>query len=323
MKDQLQKLVFSKTPVRGAYVTLDATWHEIVARHDYPAPVRTLLGQMCAAAALLSSSLKFDGALVLQMQGNGPVRLLVVECNSDLAMRATAKLRDDAPALPAGATLAELVNPDGTGRCVITLDPHDKHPGQQSYQGIVPLSDAQGTFSSVSTALEHYMRASEQIDTRIWVDADDQHAKGLMLQKVPQTGGNRARNERQALEDEEGQDADAWNRVTHLGATLGPRELLDTRGEALLHRLFWQENPTLPAPGATRFSCSCSRERVGAMLRMLGQPEIEEIIAEQGEVEVHCEFCNQRYAFDAVDAAQVFSGLTVVEAVSPPSSARH
>ncbi len=186
--DTLQKFLFDAAPVRGELVRMEATWREVLNRHAYPAPVRRVLGEMMAAAALLSANLKFNGALVMQLHGDGPVRMLVVECLSDLSMRATAKLADDAK-IADDATLAELVNVHGHGRFAITLDPKDKLPGQQPYQGIVPLADAHGPLASMSAVLEHYMQASEQLDTRLWLAADDHAAAGMLLQKLPSYGG--------------------------------------------------------------------------------------------------------------------------------------
>ncbi len=163
--DTLQKFLFDAAPVRGELVRMEATWQEVLGRHSYPAPVRRLLGEMMAAAALLSANLKFNGALVMQLHGDGPVRMLVVECLSDLSMRATAKLAEDAQ-IADDATLAQMVNAHGHGRFAITLDPKDKLPGQQAYQGIVPLADAHGPLASISAVLEHYMQASAQLDTR-------------------------------------------------------------------------------------------------------------------------------------------------------------
>ena len=186
--DTLQKFLFDAAPVRGELVRMEATWQEVLNRHAYPAPVRRLLGEMMAAAALLSANLKFNGALVMQLHGDGPVRMLVVECLSDLSMRATAKIAEDAT-ITDDATLTTLVNAHGHGRFAITLDPQDKLPGQQPYQGIVPLSDENGPLESMASVLEHYMQASEQLDTRLWLASNGQVAAGMLLQKLPSYGG--------------------------------------------------------------------------------------------------------------------------------------
>jgi len=310
--DTLQKFLFDAAPVRGELVRMEATWREVLNRHAYPAPVRRVLGEMMAAAALLSANLKFNGALVMQLHGDGPVRMLVVECLSDLSMRATAKLAEGAQ-IAEDATLADLVNAHGHGRFAITLDPKDKLPGQQAYQGIVPLADAHGPFATMSAVLEHYMHASEQLDTRLWLAADDHVVAGMLLQKLPSYGGVQEVGETGAALSGHGraQDLDTWDRACQLGATLKTEELLAETPETLLRRLFWED---LQAAGlrvfeplTPHFNCSCSRDKVAGMLRSLGQTEIEDIVAERGNVEIHCDFCGQRYEFDPVDCAQLFA----------------
>jgi len=291
VSDRLLKFLFRGAPVRGEVVRLEDAWQRMIQFHDYPPAVRALLGQMTAAAALLAANIKFNGALTLQIHGDGPVRLLVVECQPDLRLRATAKLREGAQ-VAADATLADLVNARGNGRCAITLDPLDRLPGQTPYQGVVPL---QG--DSIATALESYMRQSEQLDTRLWLAADGRAAAGVLLQKLPHEGG--------AVKSP--QDEDAWPRASMLAATLTPAELLSVSAETVVQRLFWEEHLD-PAPAATpSFQCSCSRDRIGRMLRSLGRDEVDGIIAERGDVEVTCDFCNARQRFDAVDIGQLFA----------------
>lgn len=318
MNDQLQRFLFNTAPVRGELVSLEETWREVLSRRDYPAPVRAMLGELMAAAALLSANLKFDGALVIQMYGDGPVKMLVVQCNSDLTMRATAKLTADAGDIPADAGLAELVNANGNGRCAITLDPRVKLPGQQPYQGVVPLSDDDGPIATIAEALEYYMHHSEQLDTRLWLAADSERAVGLLLQKLPSTGGIAGAGTAEGAE----KDNDTWGRVCALSGTLKSAEMLATDGDTLLRRLFWEETLSDIDAAPTRFACTCSREKVGGMLTMLGRDEVESVLEEKGEIEVHCEFCNQRYAFDPVDAAQLFR-VAFPGNVSPPDDQVH
>ncbi|CAJ0818780.1 MULTISPECIES: Hsp33 family molecular chaperone HslO [Ralstonia] len=337
MTDELKKFVFDAAPVRGELVRLEATWQEILRRRRYPAPVSTLLGEMMAAAALLSANLKFNGALVMQLHGDGPVRMLVVECNSDMSMRATAKIAEDAE-IADDATLASMVNVHGRGRFAITLDPHDKLPGQQPYQGIVPLSDETGPLSNMTEVLEQYMQASEQLDTRLWLAADNKVASGMLLQRLPSYGGTmEGRPDREPArvgetgqplhKDVQKQDLDTWERVCQLGNTLRREELLEASIDTLIKRLYWEEMEAagirMFEPLAPHFRCSCSRLRVGAMLRTLGQPEIESILEERGKVEIDCEFCGQHYSFDAVDCAQLFAQETVAQAVQGASGQRH
>ena len=252
----------------------------------------------------------------MQIFGDGPVKMLVVQCGSDLSMRATAKFSGEAAqTIGDGMGFAELVNASGHGRCVITLDPADKKPGQQPYQGIVPLNGEDGPLTSIADVLEHYMRHSEQLDTRLWLAADRERAVGMLLQKLPGDGGIVPRNTET--------DADTWERVCTLGGTLSAQELLEVDPETVFRRLFWQENVQHFEPAVTRFLCTCSREKVGAMLRMLGRDEVDGVIAERGHVEIHCDFCNQRYEFDPVDVAQLFSTPELAAGLTPAAEQRH
>ncbi|PLZ02749.1 Hsp33 family molecular chaperone HslO [Burkholderia sp. WAC0059] len=316
MNDQLQKFMFNAAPVRGEIVSLRSTWQEVLRRRAYPAPVRAVLGEMMAACALLSANLKFDGTMIMQIFGDGPVRMLVVQCSSDLSLRTTARLSDEAAAtLGENLTFAELVNAGGHGRCVITLDPANRQPGQQPYQGIVPLNGDDGPLPSIASVLEHYMRHSEQLDTRLWLAASDERAVGMLLQKLPGDGG--------IVPHPAELDSDTWERVCTLGGTLSRDELLGEEPETLFRRLFWQESVRHFEPAPARFHCSCSREKVGAMLRMLGRAEVDSVIEERGHVEIHCEYCNQRYEFDPVDVAQLFVVNGLSEGVARATDQRH
>jgi molecular chaperone Hsp33 len=308
MTDTLQKFLFEGAPVRGELVELSTTWQQVLSRRAYPVPVQTLLGQMLSAAALLSANLKFNGVIVMQIHGDGPVKLLVVECDADLRLRATAKLADDA-VIAEDALLPQLVNAHGNGRFVITLDPKDKLPGQQAYQGIVPLDG-----DSVATVIENYMLRSEQLDTRLWLAADATVSRGLLLQKLPNHGGT---------ETPVADDLETWDRSVMLASTLKDEELLATDIDTLMRRLFWEETIRVFDPKHPQFHCSCNREKVGNMLKMLGKAEIDEAIAELGKLEINCDFCGHHYAFDQVDCAQLFAVEAPVEAMLPPSEQRH
>jgi molecular chaperone Hsp33 len=294
--DRLLKFLFRGAPVRGEIVRLDEAWQRMTRFHDYPPAVTALLGQMTAAAALLAANIKFNGALTLQVQGDGPVRLLVVECQPDFRLRATAKLREGA-AIAADAALTDLVNAHGSGRCLITLDPRDRLPGQQPYQGVVPLAG-----DSIAAALESYMQQSEQLETRLWLAANGTTATGVLLQKLPREGGTAGLAAAGADDD-----GDAWPRACVLAGTLQPDEMLDASAETLVQRLFWEEQLDHMAPAAPTFACSCSRERIGRMLLSMGRAEVDDIVAEHGQVEVTCDFCNARQTFDAVDVGQLFA----------------
>lgn len=311
--NELHKFLFDGVPVRGMIVRLTDAWTEILQRREsntatgpWAPPVSQLLGEMAAAGALMQSNIKFNGSLVLQIFGDGPVKVAVAEVQHDLSLRATAKVVGE---VPANARLPELVNLRNQGRCAITLDPRDKFPGQQPYQGVVPLyGDKREKIERLSDVLEHYMLQSEQLDTRLVLAADDRVAAGLMIQRLPIEGeGNLAGSlVSEANEAAIGQ-SEHFNRIATLAASLTREELLSLDVETILRRLFWEEQLLRFPPQQPRFDCSCSRERVAGMLRGLGREEADSIIAERGDIEVGCDFCGRQYRFDAVDAAQLFT----------------
>ena len=305
--DVLQKFMFDNSLVRGELVEISEGWQEIQSRRHYPTVVGKVLGEMTAAAALLSANLKFNGTIILQIHGDGPVQLLVVECDAKLRMRATAKLRPDAE-VDDDASLRQLVNVNGQGRFAITLDPADKLPGQQAYQGIVSLDG-----ESVATVIENYMLRSEQLDTRLWLAADDTVTRGLLLQKLPSEGGTSSA----------GDDADAWNRTVTLASTLSDEELLGNDIMTLLQRLYWEETVRVFEPLHPEFHCSCSREKVGNMLKMLGREEVDSALADLGRLEIDCDFCGQQYDFDPVDCMQLFTADAMSNAVQLPGKQQH
>jgi molecular chaperone Hsp33 len=301
--DELHRFLFDGLPARGLLVRLGASWREMLAARAEPfaPPVRELLGQMAAAGVLMQSNLEFNGTLILQIYGDGPVKLAVAEAQGDLRFRATAKVVGE---VPARGNLQALLNLHGRGRCAITLDPADKRPGQQPYQGVVPLhGDRHEPLQQLAPVLEHYMLQSAQLDTRLALAASDDVAAGLLIQRLPAAGSSRVSGERH--EDRIGLNED-FNRIAFLAATLARDELLALDADTLLHRLFWEERVRRFEPRRPRFACSCARERVAGMLRGLGRAEVDSIIAERGEVEVGCEFCGRQYRFDAIDAATLF-----------------
>jgi len=308
MTDKLQRFIFENAAVRGELVELPNTWQQVLSRKEYPAAVRNLLGEMLAAAALLSASLKFDGMIVMQIHGDGPVKLLVIECDSELHLRAMAKLAPNA-VIPEQTTMPELVNVHGRGRFVITLDPKNKIPGQQPYQGIVPLDG-----ESIAVAIENYMLRSEQVDTKLWLAANATVSRGLLLQKLPKDGGSGA-----AVVD----DQEAWNHTVTLASTVRSEELLSTDIDTLLRRLFWQETIRVFEPRHPSFQCSCTREKVGNMLLMLGQEEVDAALAELGSLSINCDFCGQHYEFDAVDCTQLFATTNSRDGLKPAGSVKH
>jgi molecular chaperone Hsp33 len=310
---ELHRFLFDGLPVRGSIVRLTDAWTEILARRQantttgaWPPPVAELLGEMAAAGVLMQSNIKFNGALVLQIFGDGPVKVAVAEVQHDLGLRATAKVVGD---VGVNARLPELVNVGNKGRCAITLDPKDKFPGQQPYQGVVPLhGDHREKISKLSEVLEHYMLQSEQLDTRLVLAADNKVAAGILIQRLPLEGeGNLAGSMvSKENEDEIGRNED-FNRISILAASITREELLELDVDTVLRRLFWEEKVLRFEPQTPHFACTCSRERVTNMIRGLGQEEADSILAERGEIDVGCDFCGQQYRFDAVDAAQIFT----------------
>ncbi|MGB4812674.1 MAG: Hsp33 family molecular chaperone HslO [Methylophilaceae bacterium] len=283
--DQLQRFIFDNTVVRGNHVNLTQTIEQALLHHSYPDVLKNALSELMVASALLAATLKMQGAIVLQIQGQGALKLLVVECTSLLEIRATAKWKGDIEHVQFLDLLSQ-------GQFVITLDPKD---GGQTYQGIVPLEG-----QSIAEILQNYMHRSEQIETRIWLSSDKNQAAGMLLQKLP---------------EQLDLDTDAWNRICHLADTVTNEELLTLDATSLLHRLFHEENVRVFTAQVTQFKCSCSRQKVGNMLRMLGIEEVNSVLAEQNNIqqniqkniEVHCDFCNLAYEFDAIDVAQLFA----------------
>lgn len=291
MSDSIKKFLFQDRSVRVESVRLTEAWLQSQAHHSNPPCVTKLLGELVAAATLMAANIKFDGALLLQLQGDGPVALMVAECRSDMTIRATVKLRDRD--IPADGSLQSLVNPHGGARFIVVLDPPKNKPGRQPYQGIVPLEA-----DTIAHALEEYMLRSEQLQTRIWLASDASCCTGLLLQQLPLQGGIQSSDKEAA--------AQSWERACMLGATIGEPELLATDQDTLMHRLFWEEPLLTFEAREVKWWCGCTRERVEDMLRMLGRDEVNSILAEQGRIDVSCEFCGKPYGFDPVDATSLF-----------------
>lgn len=273
--DEMQRFEFENSNVRGEIVHLQDSWQEVCLRHEYPQPIQQLLGESLAAVALLGSTIKYDGSLILQIQGAGPCSLLVAQITSEQTIRGLVEWNDEVKA-------GSLRDAFGDGHLIITIE--RKHSGER-YQGIVELGDG-----GVAQAIEGYFKNSEQLKTKLWLAADNQCAAGLLLQALPG----------------EEEDIDIWDRVVQLASTTEPQELLRLESTTLLHRLFHEETVRIYRPKSIQFHCSCSRERIRDVLRSLGQSEVDEILEEEGSVQVHCHFCNQRYVFDTIDAKSLF-----------------
>ena len=325
---ELHKFMFEGLPVRGLLVRLTDSWQDILKRRadnletgPYPEAVRHLLGEMTAAAVLMQANIKFDGALILQLHGEGPLKLAVVEVQSDLCLRSTAKIIGE---VTPGMPFEDMTNQNNLGRCAITLDPAGRRPGQQPYQGVVSLyDDHKQPLKRFSDVLAYYMLQSEQLDTTLVLAANDKVAAGLLIQRLPVGGiANLGGSKTMAEEDAIGQSED-YNRIAILANSLTADELLQLTPDKVLHRLFWQEELRhfAPEPGmdSPRFVCSCNRERVSNMIRSLGREEADSILSERELIEVGCDFCGQQYRYDAIDAAQLF--IQGQPPAPPPSSA--
>ena len=317
MTNSVSPFIFEGLPVRGFLVQMKDTWSEILTRRrtnpdtgEYPQSVRALLGEMTAAAVLLQSNIKFDGALILQIWGDGPLKVAVVEVQPDLRVRATAKVIGQ---VLEGAALSQMINQNHGGRCSITYDPQSRRPGQQPYQGVVPLEDDDGvSFERLSDILEHYMRRSEQLDTTMVLGADDSSCAGLLIQRMPIKGQDNLGGKQIEFEEDALDQNEDYKRISILTASLSVQELLNLSSDQILHRLYWEEKLAhLSLDGqqnlTPHFGCTCSRARVGAMIQNLGIEEAQSILSEREYIDVSCDFCGTNYKFDAVDTAQLFN----------------
>lgn len=294
--DQIQRFLFDDTNVRGELALLHESYSEVLRRHNYPAVVNRQLGEMLAAVALLTATVKLDGVLSLEIRGDGPVTLLMAESNPGAAegaqrLRAIARFDEQAALPDEQATLSELV---GDGHIVMTLDPREG----QRYQGIVALEAER-----LAGCLEAYFERSEQLPTRLWLAASAEHAGGLLVQKLP--------------DDARNLDPDAWNRINMLAETLRDEELLTLEPKETLFRLFHEETTRVFEPSRLVFGCTCSRERFAQALHRIGAQELRETVAEQGEIDTQCHFCNSRYVFSAAEVE------ALIDAPDAPSPTLH
>jgi molecular chaperone Hsp33 len=286
-RDTLHRFLFERFPIRGHLVHLDAAWRALIEHRNYPEAIRQTLGEAVVASLLLAATIKFEGVLSLQLQGVGPMHLLLVQCTSGLGVRGLARHRD----LPADTShdIRDLI---GAGNLTVTLETDE---GAQRYQGIVPIEGER-----LADSLQAYFQNSEQLPTRLWLHADAAGASGMLLQKLPGSGTlPAAAPDAAAIED-------AWVRLQLIGDTLTPEELRTLADAQILHRLFNEDDLRLFEPSPVYFRCRCSRERVAGMLQGLGEAETRSVIAERGNVEVRCDFCNRAYVFDTVDVEQLF-----------------
>ena len=277
-QDQFQRFIFEHSQIRGAWVQLADSYGEIGDQAPYPSSVRQLLGESLVASVLMSSTLKFEGTLSLQAQGEGPLRTLLAECSHDRHIRGLARF--DAPAA-AESGLHDLL---GQGRMAITITPNKG----QRYQGVVPREH-----DTLAHCLEDYFQRSEQIDTSLFLFSDDQRCAGLLLQRLPGSGQG---------------DDELWERINQLAATVTEEELLALDSETMLNRLFHEEEVRVFGAETVAFRCSCSRERTLAALESIGKDECYSILEEQGSIEMDCQFCHTHYDFNRNDIDHLFTG---------------
>lgn len=280
--DQLIRFLFEGTDIRGEIITLEKSYQQVLQNGNYPLPVQSLLGQMLAAAGLLSATMKFDGIFTLQARGDGDLSLVMADCTRQHLLRGIAKLLPGAS--PDTTNIRELL---GEGYLAITVDPAKG----ERYQGIVPLEG-----ENLASCLENYFSQSEQLPTRLWLYADGSRAGGLLIQALPQ--------QLQTLTQRE----DFWQHLCVLADTVQADEFLSTDTETLLVRLFHEESVRLFPATEMEFACSCSRTRTGEMLASLGAEELRSLIEEKGIIEVLCEFCHQQYHFDGGQIDALFNG---------------
>jgi molecular chaperone Hsp33 len=282
--DRITPFVFDSLPVRGALISLSRSWRRMLRDHDYEGLIRDTLGHAAAATGLIAQSLKFDGAITLQIQGSGGLRMLVMQCTSELELRGMASADEDA----AAKTFGDLIQ---DAHCAITVD-----TGERPYQGIVEIER-----SSLADSLENYFARSVQVPSHVALVSDESLSGGILLQQMP---------------GQQGLDDDDWNRLGYLAATLRTRDLGAANGVGLIGNIFAEDDVRVFEPKPVVFRCRCSRGRAEEVLRMLGESETREVLAERGQVDVTCEYCGRRREFDPID----ISGLFTDNAVAGPDS---
>lgn len=285
-KDTLRRFVLDNANVRGEWVHLDKTWQTVLERADYPDTIRNVLGEAFAAVALLSATIKHQGSLILQIRGDGPIHLLVVHATPQGTLRGLARWNTEPD------NDADLSAMFGKAQMVITMEAATKT--HERYQGIIALEG-----DTIADTLEGYFSQSEQLPTRLWLTADQNSASGMLLQRLADAPN--ADDERDAKNRED------WSRNRMLLDTLTADELQTLAPDELIYRLFHEEAPRLFDAKSLVFHCPCSLEKIENTLKTLGRAEAESIIAEQGKIEVTCEFCNAVYALDAIDTARLFT----------------
>ncbi|QDC70525.1 Hsp33 family molecular chaperone HslO [Candidatus Methylopumilus universalis] len=283
-EDKLYRFIFEDTDIRGNYVKLSHTIEEATQHQALPKNLHTALGELMVASALLASTLKLDGSLTLQIQTNGPLKLLIAECNGNLGMRGTVKWSGPIESLSPIDLIKE-------GHFIITLvQKNAKTP----YQGIVPMEG-----NSISELLENYMLRSEQIQTKLWIHSQNDIFYGLLIQKLPFNSSTQELNQDEM--------SGVWESVVKSANqsfnSLGP----EVEASEILQNVFLTETIRLYDPSYPSFYCSCSKKSVENMLRLIGKKECESIIEEQASITIHCDFCNECYKYSEDEVVFVFN----------------
>jgi molecular chaperone Hsp33 len=286
-RDSLHRFIFSTGGVRGELVQLNASYMAVLRERNYPQLVAEQMGESLAAVSLLSATIKYEGSLILQIQSEGPVHTLVAQATHAGTIRGLTRWDQDHCLTSEGPRF-------GAGRLVITLEPERGEP----YQGIVGLQSER-----LSDSLETYFEQSEQLNTRLWLAANGETAVGLMLQVLPEAD----------------LELSSWQPLNLLGDTVTREELLTLDAETLLYRLFHEEGVRLLDSSPIAFRCHCNEERIARALRIFDRAELDEILRDEGEITVDCEFCNRHYAFDSVDLEALLSDQV---SVAPPQQSQ-
>ena len=283
--DKLVKLLFLDKNCHAEVLHLGECWQNIIRNQHLPVPVAHMLGELTCVALMLAVNLKFKGSVILQIQGDGPVRLALVEVHDGLTVRATAQMNVKAEEVPENATFKDLVNAHGNGRCAMILDAADRAAGEQPYQSVVPL-------------------------TGLWLAAGETSAGGILLQHVANTGGKGG--------DSEKTPEETLAEITVYADTVTREELLNDDAMTLARHLFWELNPTVSKELKPKFQCRCSMAGIRSIVKSLGKDEAESIIKERGTIEVTCSFCGAKYVMDAIDVEALFHTQTV----TPPTTSQ-
>lgn len=293
--DLLHRFIFDDADIRGELVTLGDSYREVLSHNHYPVSVQKLLGEFLAAIGLLSSTLKFDGSIILQARGDGPISTIMAECNHHNSLRGIVRMNEDIALSDSLALQGSLQQLLGKGVLFITIEPKraENFSGKlERYQGIVPMDS-----ENLAGCLEHYFQQSEQLATRLWFTADSNCASGLLIQALPEQ-----------INTNPGIGQDHWDTIVALSETITPDELLELEHSTILYRLFNEQNVRVYDPRSLHFACSCSRERSAGALIAIGKDEVESLLLEKGSIEIDCQFCNQHYHFDAVEIRKLLGG---------------